>query len=53
MLSRVVAGHTVRIYVPFGEHWYASSVRRLQENPAVAGAVMRGLLSRDTLELGE
>ncbi|PIZ66875.1 MAG: proline dehydrogenase [Candidatus Marinimicrobia bacterium CG_4_10_14_0_2_um_filter_48_9] len=35
------AGHTVRIYVPFGEQWYAYSSRRLRENPDVAGYVIK------------
>jgi len=39
-------GHPVRVYVPFGEHWYAYSLRRLKENPAIAGHVLRGLLER-------
>jgi proline dehydrogenase len=30
-------GHRLRIYVPFGRHWYAYSLRRLQENPKIAG----------------
>ena len=38
------AGHPVRVYVPFGEHWYAYSLRRLKENPAIAGHVLRNLL---------
>ena len=42
----LAAGHPVRIYVPFGEHWYAYSSRRLRENPAIAGHVMRNLLPR-------
>lgn len=37
-------GHPVRVYVPFGRHWYAYSVRRLKENPAIAGHVLRNLL---------
>lgn len=37
-------GHRVRIYVPFGDQWYAYSVRRLRENPAIAGHVVRALL---------
>ncbi len=36
-------GHPVRLYVPFGGAWYAYSVRRLRENPAVVGHVMRAL----------
>jgi proline dehydrogenase len=45
-LRRIVrdAGHRVRIYVPFGVKWYAYSVRRLRENPAIVGHVLRSLL---------
>jgi proline dehydrogenase len=35
------AGHRLRIYVPYGKHWYAYSVRRLQENPQIAGYVVK------------
>lgn len=37
------AGHRVRIYVPYGEQWYAYSSRRLKENPDVAGYVLKNL----------
>jgi len=37
----VNAGHRLRIYVPYGQHWYAYSVRRLQENPQIAGYVVK------------
>lgn len=37
------AGHRLRVYVPFGAHWYAYSLRRLRENPQVAGYVLRNL----------
>jgi proline dehydrogenase len=37
----VAAGHTLRVYVPYGTHWYEYSVRRLQENPKIAGYVAR------------
>ena len=40
-------GHRVRIYVPYGSHWYPYSVRRLKENPAVAGYVFRAMFRRD------
>jgi proline dehydrogenase len=36
-------GHRLRVYVPFGEKWYAYSVRRLKENPQIAGYVVRAL----------
>lgn len=42
----VDAGHRLRVYVPFGEHWYAYSVRRMRENPRVAGHVARSILGR-------
>ena len=42
----VAAGHTLRVYVPFGEHWYQYSLRRLQENPAMAGTIARSTVGR-------
>jgi proline dehydrogenase len=39
-------GHRLRVYVPFGEHWYEYSLRRLQENPKVAGHIARDTLTR-------
>jgi proline dehydrogenase len=42
----VAAGHRLRIYVPFGEQWYEYSLRRLQENPKVAGYVAADTLRR-------
>jgi proline dehydrogenase len=39
-------GHRLRVYVPFGEQWYAYSLRRLQENPAMAGTIARATLGR-------
>ena len=42
----VVAGHPLRVYVPYGEQWYAYSLRRLQENPRIAGHVARDTLRR-------
>ena len=38
--------HRLRIYVPFGEHWYAYSLRRLQENPKIAGYIAADTLGR-------
>jgi proline dehydrogenase len=37
------AGHQVRVYIPFGRDWYAYSVRRLRENPRLAGYVFRAM----------
>jgi proline dehydrogenase len=41
----VSSGHRLRVYVPYGESWRAYSLRRLKENPAIAGHILRGLLS--------
>jgi proline dehydrogenase len=35
----VTAGHRLRIYVPYGRQWYEYSLRRLKENPKIAGYV--------------
>jgi len=42
----VRAGHRLRIYVPFGRRWYEYSLRRLQENPSMAGAIARETIGR-------
>ena len=39
-------GHRMRVYVPFGQQWYEYSLRRLKENPEIAGHVARATLSR-------
>ena len=39
-------GHRVRIYTPFGRHWYAYSLRRLQENPRIAGYIAADTFNR-------
>ena len=37
------AGHHLRVYIPFGRDWYAYSVRRLKENPRLAGYVFKAM----------
>ncbi len=37
-------GHKLRIYIPYGRDWYAYSMRRLKENPRLAGDVARSAL---------
>jgi proline dehydrogenase len=37
------AGHNLRVYIPFGRDWYAYSVRRLRENPRLAGYVLKAM----------
>ncbi|MEM9557328.1 MAG: proline dehydrogenase family protein [Acidobacteriota bacterium] len=40
----LAGGHPLRVYVPYGTDWYHYSVRRLRENPKLAGHVMRAML---------
>jgi proline dehydrogenase len=42
----VRGGHRLRIYTPFGRHWYAYSLRRLQENPRIAGYIAADTVGR-------
>ena len=39
-------GHRLRVYVPFGEQWYAYSTRRLKENPHIAWYVTKAIFIR-------
>lgn len=41
--SIVDAGHTMRVYVPFGEKWFGYSTRRLKENPKMASHIIKAL----------
>jgi len=38
-------GHRIRIYVPFGVHWYKYSIRRFKENPNMAGYAFKALFT--------
>ena len=42
----VADGHRLRVYVPYGQQWYEYSLRRLQENPKIAGYVAADTLGR-------
>jgi proline dehydrogenase len=44
--SLVDEGYRLRIYVPYGAHWYAYSMRRLQENPKIAGYIAADTFGR-------
>lgn len=44
-------GHPMRVYVPYGAQWYEYSVRRLRENPRVAGHVARATIGSWTRRL--
>ena len=38
-------GNIVRVYLPYGDNWYDYSVRRLKENPKMAGYIIKNLFS--------
>ena len=38
-------GYKLRVYIPFGEHWYKYSIRRLQENPNMAWHITKSIFS--------
>ena len=42
----ILDGYKVRVYVPFGPDWFDYSVRRLKENPNIAGYVLSNLFKR-------
>ena len=44
--SVVDNGHTMRVYVPYGEQWFAYSTRRLKENPRMASLIIKALFYR-------
>jgi proline dehydrogenase len=47
LADRLVAeGHRLRVYVPYGASWYAYSLRRLQENPGIAGYIASDTMGR-------
>lgn len=41
----VAEGRPVRVYVPFGEHWFPYSMRRMRENPQLVGHILGNLLT--------
>ena len=41
----IAEGFRLRVYVPFGEDWYGYSIRRLKENPSIAGYIVKALLT--------
>jgi proline dehydrogenase len=44
--SIVDRGHTLRVYVPYGKHWFKYSTRRLKENPKIATEIIKALFVR-------
>jgi len=43
----IAQGHRMRVYVPFGHDWYGYSIRRLKENPSVAGHIFKAMFTGD------
>ena len=41
--SVVNRGVTMRVYVPYGKHWFGYSTRRLKENPKMASHIIKAL----------
>ena len=44
--SIVDRGHAMRVYVPYGKHWFNYSTRRLKENPKMAKVIIKALFIR-------
>ncbi|MFN8207742.1 MAG: proline dehydrogenase family protein [Bacteroidales bacterium] len=44
--SIVEKGHHMRVYVPFGTHWFGYSTRRLKENPNMVWLILKALAFR-------
>jgi len=44
--SIIEKSHRMRVYVPFGEQWFAYSTRRLKENPRMAMLIIKALFFR-------
>jgi proline dehydrogenase len=42
-MSFIAPAIPLRIYIPYGRDWYAYSVRRLRENPRLAGYVFKAM----------
>ncbi|BBO84567.1 proline dehydrogenase [Desulfosarcina ovata subsp. sediminis] len=42
--SIIEAGHTMRVYVPYGRHWFGYATRRLKENPKLVSSIVHSML---------
>jgi proline dehydrogenase len=38
-------GNKIRVYIPYGTHWYEYSIRRFKENPQVAGYIVKSIFT--------
>lgn len=41
----IANGHKVRVYTPYGKDWYGYSIRRLNENPQMAGHIVKSIFT--------
>jgi len=41
----IAEGYRLRVYVPFGANWYGYSIRRLKENPSMAGHIVKAMFT--------
>jgi len=39
----IESGHPIRVYLPFGEEWFAYSLRRFRENPKMVGYILSNM----------
>ncbi|NQT26238.1 proline dehydrogenase family protein [candidate division KSB1 bacterium] len=39
-------GHGMRVYVPYGVHWFGYCMRRMKENPMLVGHIIKNLFVR-------
>src|SRR5690606_2402630 len=39
-------GHKLRVYTPYGIDWYGYSLRRLDENPQMAGHIVKSIFTK-------
>lgn len=44
--SVVKKGYLMRVYVPYGTKWFAYCVRRLKENPKMAGMILKAIFRK-------
>lgn len=42
----VQEGYKLRVYVPFGVHWYKYSIRRMKENPELPIAIIKNIFAK-------
>ncbi|QZT36607.1 proline dehydrogenase family protein [Halosquirtibacter xylanolyticus] len=44
-MDLIKQGEKERVYIPFGEHWFAYSTRRLKENPKMVNDIIKAFFS--------